>query len=184
MKTITSRPRKNGNLTPHQLEVEEAAGMPLDWGLQAAYMQGRKDAICDYADLSTSSTDVNQATPEYLKRLELIKNHKLMYYDFAREVIGWSFPSWQGDVLYHLVPDGITRDVFAPLQIENVLKWVQNWCGEHEQTFSINYKTYGDSCFTVEVASQGAESDDLNIALICACLAAERDRAQEHKVQP
>ena len=48
-------------LTPHQLEVEEAAGMPRDWGLQAAYMQGRQEAIRDYADLSTKCPDVNQA---------------------------------------------------------------------------------------------------------------------------
>lgn len=125
------------------------------------------------------------ATQEYLERIEKLKEHKMIYFDFAREVIGWPFPLWHGDVLFNPRLDG-SRDVFAPDNTDNVLEWVINWCDQHDTGFSLVYGHEDDSKADYSAMVNGFEVNHINprIALLGACLNAERDRAQDHKVMP
>lgn len=125
-----------------------------------------------------------QATPEYLARLEEIKQHKELYFDFAREVIGWQFPQWHGDNFFN--PNDPHKDIFAPHVTDNVLMHVQNWCDTHDTGFSLVYGHTEDTDTDYSAMVNGWEVNhvDLRIALLDACLNAERERAQEHKVQP
>lgn len=127
-------------------------------------------------------------TPEHLARIEQWKKHKELYYDFARYVIGWGFPSWQGERLFSQGPHGKVY-TFAPDVLENVIMWVANWCDENESGFCIAYgnttdQRLGDPDYSVFINGFESTNNSLCIALIDACLEAEKERAQEHKVQP
>lgn len=128
-----------------------------------------------------------QATPEHIARIKHFKKHKGLYYDFARYVIGWQFPHWQDERLFHEEIGG-KLEIFAPDTLENVIMHVTNWCDEHNTGFSIAYGSVdnqpGNPDYTVMVNGFESTNELLCITLIEACLWAEQDRAQEHKVMP
>ena len=127
-------------------------------------------------------TNETQATSEYIERIEQLKQHKMLYFDFAREVIGWQFPNWQGERLWNYYDNDSNseRETFAPDITDNVLMHVQNWCDEHDTGFSLVYGHTDDNKTDYSAMVNGFEVNhvDLRIALLGACLNAERERAQ------
>lgn len=128
-----------------------------------------------------------QATPEHIARENHFVKYRQLYFDFAVQVLGWAFPHRQDHTLFTEEYDG-KISVFAPDLLENVLMYVTNWCDVNDTGFSIAYGSVderpGQPDYTVMVKGYESTNELLTIALIEACLEAEKELQQDRNANP
>lgn len=127
------------------------------------------------------------ATPEHIARENHFVKYRQLYFDFAVQVLRWAFPHRQDHRLFTEEGEG-KISVFAPDLLENVLMHVTNWCDANDTGFSIAYGSVderpGQPDYTVMVKGFESTNELLCIALIEACLEAEKELQQDRNNNP